>query len=121
MQHILTIDDEPQIRDILKQVLTASGYRVTDVESAPAALAVVRDDPPDLIITDLQLEESDGFDLIEQAKQLAPSTPIMLLTGVLFDPAVVQRLGEVKIAAYVDKTASLDHIVKEVRQLLPKR
>src|SRR6185369_13820307 len=99
MQHILTIDDEPQIREILTQVLTTNGYRVTDVESATAALAVVRDDPPDLIITDLQLEESDGFDLIEQVKRIAPATPVMLLTGVLFDPAVVKRLGEAKIAA----------------------
>jgi DNA-binding NtrC family response regulator len=116
MKHILTIDDETQIREILRQVLVTAGYRVTDVASADEALQVVQADPPDLIITDLQLEESDGFDVIAQMKQLRPQTPIILLTGVLFDPSVVKRLGEDKIAAYIEKTSSLERILGEVRK-----
>lgn len=118
MQHILTIDDEPQIREILGQVLSSKGYRVTDAASATEALVMVRQDPPDLIITDLQLEESDGFELIDELKAIAPRTPIVLLTGVLFDPVVAQRLREQKIAAYVEKTAPLERILQEVRQAL---
>ncbi len=121
MKHILTIDDETQIREILRQVLVAAGYRVTDVASADEALQVVQQDPPDLILTDLQLEESDGFDVIAQMKQLRPQTPIILLTGVLFDPSVVKRLGEDKIAAYLEKTSSLERILGEVKKHLAAR
>jgi DNA-binding NtrC family response regulator len=118
MQHILTIDDEEQIREILGQVLRNSGYRVTAVESAAEAVTAAQRDRPDLVITDLQLEESDGFELIDELQKIAPGVPIMLLTGVLFDPAMVKRLGEKKIAAYVEKTASLERILREVRGVL---
>lgn len=121
MQHILTIDDEDQIRDILGQVLTSKGYRVSDAATAAAALAIVRRDPPDLVITDLQLEESDGFELIDELKSIAPGIPVILLTGVLFDTEVTQRLGEHQIAAYIEKTAPLERILQEVRRVLPAK
>lgn len=121
MHHILTIDDEQNIRYLLSEVLTAGGYRVTGAETAAEGLAIVRRDPPDLIITDLQLEETDGFEFIEEVKQLAPHIPVMLLTGVLFDPMTVEQLGEKKIAAYLEKTAPLERILREVRRILEKK
>jgi CheY-like chemotaxis protein len=121
MHHILTIDDEAAIRDILRDLLISHGFRVTAVESASEGLAVVRSDPPDLIITDLQLDESDGFELIDEVKQIAPKIPIMLLTGVLFDPATIRRLAEKRIACYLEKTASLARILQEIRTILERK
>ena len=117
--HILTIDDEVQILEMLRLALTVSGYRVTGVSSAAQAMQVVLNDPPQLIMTDLQLEESDGFDVIEQVKAVAPHIPIILLTGVLFDPQVMRGPAGNKIAAYVEKTASLARILEEVKRHLP--
>lgn len=121
MHHILTIDDEAAIREILHAALLSDGFRVTAVESAHEGLAVVRADPPDLIITDVQLEESDGFEFIDDVQRIAPAIPIMLLTGVLFDPATIQRLAEKKIACYLEKTVSLARILQEVRAILGKK
>lgn len=118
-KHILTIDDETEIRELLREVLTASGYRVTGVASAVEAMQVLRDDAPQLILTDLQLEETDGFDLIDQVHAQAPQIPIILLTGVLFDRAVVDGIVGQKIAAYIEKTAPLEHILREVKRHLP--
>jgi two-component system response regulator GlrR len=117
-KHILTIDDEAVIRELLYDVLTAAGYRVTGVGSAAEALRVVHDDPPQVVITDLQLEETDGFDLIDRVKAAAPHLPIILLTGVLFDPAVIRGPVGAKIAAYVEKTEPLDRVLREVRRQL---
>lgn len=118
-KHILTVDDESQIRELLREILAASGYRVSGASSTVEAMRVVRDDPPDLIITDLQLEEGDGFDLVEQVQAVAPKLPIIMLTGVLFDPQVIRGpIGE-KIAAYVEKTAPLERVLQEVRRQLP--
>ena len=58
MKHILIVDDEAPIREILSQMLTQSGFRVTEAPSALQALSVVDSDPPDLLISDLQLEDS---------------------------------------------------------------
>ena len=118
MHHILTIDDEQSIRELLTQSLSGHGFRVTAVETAAEALAVVGRDPPDLIITDLQLEDSDGFEFIDEVKQIAPAIPVMLLTGVLFDPVTIEGFGEGKIAAYVEKTAPLSHVLQEARRLI---
>lgn len=117
-QHILTIDDEAEIREMLAEVLITAGYRVSAASTGEAALEIIRRDPPQLVIADLQLEESDGFDVIEQIKALAPRTPVILLTGVLIDPAVLQGLVGSKIAAYVKKTESLERILQEVRKHL---
>ncbi len=119
MPHILLIDDESSIRELLQEMLVPQGYRVTGVESALEASAVFSADPPDLIITDLQLEETDGFAVIDQAKAVLPDTPIILLTGVLFDRAVIMNLHEGKIAAYLEKTTPLQEILAEIRRHLP--
>lgn len=117
--HILTIDDEAEIRQLLCEALVPAGYRVTAVATAAEAVRVMRSDPPQLVITDLQLEESDGFDAVEQMKAISPSTPILLLTGVLFDEEVLRGPVGEKIAAYVEKTAPLERLLQEVRRLVP--
>lgn len=119
-KHILTVDDEPDVRDIVGEALVAAGLRVTAVSTASEAMLVVQNDPPALIITDLQLEECDGFDLVERVKAVAPNIPVMLLTGMLFDPEVVRGPVWQKIVAYVPKTSSLEKIVQTVKQHLPK-
>lgn len=118
-KHILTVDDETVVRELIGEALTAAGFRVTGVGTTQEALQVVQHDPPDLILTDLQLEDGDGFELAERVKAAAPQIPIVLLTGMLFDPEVLQGPAWAQIAAYVPKTSSLEQILQTVRQHLP--
>lgn len=118
-KHILTVDDEAEIRELLRDVLTVAGYRVSGASTLAEAMEIVRTDPPQMVITDLQLEESDGFDVIEQVKAVAPATPVILLTGVLFDEAVITRSVGRKIACYIEKTAPLEQILRQVKKFLP--
>ena len=119
-KHILIVDDEDAVRGLLSEVLDGAGYRVTGVPSVALALEAVRAGRPDLIITDLQMDEADGFELIDALQERAPGVPVILLTGVLFDHAVIARLGAGKIAAYLEKTTSLDRILAEVARQLAK-
>lgn len=117
-KHILSIDDEAPILDLIQRFLTAKGYRVTTAQTAAEARKVVETDPPDLIITDLQLEDSDGLKLVEEIHDRLPAAPVILLTGVLFDArAVEENIGK-RVSAYVDKTSSLKKLVSEVHRLL---
>ncbi len=115
---ILIIDDEPQIRDLLAQFLGGSGYAVTTASSAAEALTCVRREPPDLILSDLQLEDADGLEMIGQLKTLLPGTPVILLTGVLFDADIIRDVLNKKVASYLAKTSPLARILEEVRHLL---
>jgi len=115
---ILHLDDEAEIRDLLTQYLTARGYRVVSVSSPTEAMKAIRQEKPDLIITDLQLEDADGLEVVEQFKAVVPNTPVILLTGVLIDPQVAEETVGTKVAAYIEKTASLTKLVAEVKRLI---
>jgi CheY-like chemotaxis protein len=119
-KHIIVVDDEAVIRELLAAFLTHNGYRVTTVSSAFEAEDVSGRDKPHLVITDLQLEDSDGLEMIGRLKSFLPDTPMMLLTGVLFDPKVVREVLNKKVSCYVEKTAPLSHILKEVQRLAGK-
>ena len=116
--HLLIVDDEAEIRDLLGLFFTSQGYRVTSFASALEAVRSVQTDPPDLIISDLQLEDSDGLAMIDQLKATLPTTPVILLTGVLFDPQVFHDTLSKKVSAYLMKTSPLSRIKEEVERLL---
>jgi two-component system OmpR family response regulator len=116
--HILVVDDEAGIRELLAQCLAANGYRVTAAASASEAFKACRDEPPDLIIADLQLGDADGLEMIGKIKVILPDKPVILLTGVLFEPDVVDEVLSSKVACYLEKTSSLSRILETVRRLL---
>lgn len=120
-KHILSIDDEEIIRDLIAEFLGGHDYRVTGVSSGAEALVVIDSDPPDLIITDLQLEASDGLELIESYKAKLPEVPVILLTGMLFDSRVVEARIEPKVDAYIPKTTPLSELAKVIQRVLEKR
>ncbi len=119
-KHILLVDDEAVICELLGQFLTSSGYRISTANNAVQALQIVRADPPQLIITDLQLEDSDGLAMVDQMKAALPNpnTPVILLTGVFFDPTVFRDTLSKKVSGYVHKTAALSEILREVQRFV---
>ena len=116
--HLLIIDDEEDVRDLLHLAFTSAGYRVTAVGTPSEALRTVQADPPQLVITDLQLGESDGFDVIEQIKAATPLLPVIMLTGVIMDPEEIPPEIREKIACYIAKTTPLESILREVQRLI---
>ncbi len=118
-KHILIVDDEAPIREILALMLDQKGFRVTEAASVTEAQQVVQRDPPELLISDLQLEDSDGLMMISEIKVKLPNLPVILLTGVLFDDDVVRDMLKKSVTAYLPKTTPLAKILDEVRRILP--
>jgi two-component system response regulator FlrC len=117
-KHILSVDDEQDIRELLQESLGMQGYRVSAAATPDEARKIAKNDRPDLIILDFQIEESDGFILIDEFRKIYPNTPLMLLTGAVFGKGPVREAIEKKVASYLDKTASLAEIVSEVHRLI---
>lgn len=116
-KHILIVDDEAEIRDLLSQYLGSAGFRITAAASPVEAFAAIERDAPHLVISDLQLEESDGLAMLEKIRARLPDVPLILLTGVLFDHEVVERTLSRKVNCYIEKTAPLSHILAEIKRL----
>ena len=117
-KHILVVDDEPDIREVLTQALKMKGYRVTSAGTGEEALRLAKSDVPQLVISDLQMEDADGLELINQLKSDHPDLPVILLTGVIFDVDVVRDTISKKVSVYLDKTSTLQQVTSEVQRLL---
>lgn len=115
---ILLIDDEVDILEMLAQALSHEGYEVSMATSGLTARDAFRDGIPDLIISDLQMEDTDGFTLIEEFKKSWPDLPVILLTGVIFDPETIAETVDKKGLVYVPKTSPIRRIREEVKRLL---
>lgn len=80
---ILTVDDSPSIRMLLRFALTGQGYAVAEAEDGVAALEWLAGNArPDLMITDINMPRMDGFDLVETVRSQGPHSdvPILVLT-----------------------------------------
>jgi two-component system response regulator HydG len=116
---ILLVDDEANIRNLLVLALTRKGYEVSAADSGLEAKRLARESTPDLLISDLQMEDTDGFTLIAELKESLPQMPVLLLTGVIFDPETIAEALNKKISGYISKTESLKTILGEIHRLCP--
>jgi DNA-binding NtrC family response regulator len=119
-KHILSVDDEQGIRDILRESLTMQGYEVSTAATAEEAKKLAKANKPDLIILDFQISHSDGSILIDEFRAMYPGLPLMLLTGAVFATDAVRKTILTRVASYLDKTESLSKIFEEVERLIGK-
>lgn len=117
MKHVLIVDDEAPIREILSQMLTQARFRVSEAATEQEAIGKLEADRPDLLIADLQLEESDGLAMIAGMRARHPALPVILLTGILFDEEVVRDSISKLVTTYLPKTTPLARVLDEVRRL----
>jgi len=88
--HILVVDDIPLNRQFLKDELEDEGYLVSTAEDGEQALAIVADDPPDLILLDVMMPKLDGF---EVCRRLKSDERTILIPVVMFPPSPATRDG----------------------------
>ena len=118
-RHIMVVDDESSILEMLEAALTGAGARVTTAVDGTTALVAIVNDPPDLILLDVKMPGMDGWDLLERLSG-APRTariPVALETCVedfvSFDKA--RREG---VAAFISKPFKVAEVVETCRRIL---
>jgi DNA-binding NtrC family response regulator len=91
---ILVVDDDPEMCRLLYDVLTKEQHTVETAKNGQEALAVLSDQV-DVVITDLQLPEMVGLELMHQAKQRAPDTAVIIITafGTIESAIEAMKLG----------------------------
>jgi len=80
-QSILLVDDDPSLLKLLAVRLRASGLEVETVASAELALVAMSSQLPQLVITDLRMDEMDGLALFDYVQQRYPTLPVIILTA----------------------------------------
>lgn len=78
---VLVVDDQPDFRGMLCTAFTRAGYVVEEAGNAVVALGLLADRQFDLIVTDIIMPESDGYELIQQLRNRADRPPVIALSG----------------------------------------
>ena len=78
---ILVIDDDPKIRSTLETYLKDRGHRVSLAADGEAGLACLRSRPADIAIVDVRMPGMDGFEVLQEARQISPGTDVIIITG----------------------------------------
>ncbi len=116
-RHLLLVDDDADLLQLLSLRLTANGYRVTGVASAEAAQAQLAIDLPALVISDIRLPGKDGRALFDEIRAQYPALPVILLTahGTIPDAVEATTRGAF---AYLTKPYDAKILLGKIEQAL---
>ncbi len=78
---ILVVDDDEQIRDLLRRIMEWAGYTVIEAKNGKIAMKLQRREPADLVITDLIMPEQEGLETISCLKREFPKVKIIAVSG----------------------------------------
>ena len=88
---ILLVDDEELLRAGVQEMLEMSGYTVITATNGHEAMACLKQNAIDLVITDLVMPKMDGVDFVEQLRQIWPNVPVIVVSGSTRN--IMQRYG----------------------------
>ena len=78
---ILIVDDDDLIREFLKELLSMNNYHLIEAHNGKEGLKQVRNNNPDLVITDIVMPEMEGITFISELKTINPDLPVIAMTG----------------------------------------
>ena len=120
MALILIIDDEPQIRSMLKLMLERDGYEVAEAPDGVEGIRIYRQNPADLIITDLIMPNKDGIGVIIDLKKEFPNVKIIAMSGGGLNKPEGYLKGAKKLGAACTLTKPIDRgeMLRAIKDLL---
>lgn len=118
---ILILDDEKMVTSTLKTLLTLEGFTDTHFFNRPLeALEFLKDNQPNLIISDFKMPEMNGFEFLTEAKKLYPETCMILLTGYADKENAIKAINEVGLYKYIEKPWDNDDLIINIRNGIEK-
>jgi len=119
-QHILFIDDEPNLRGVMAERLAEHGFEVVEADSGEQALELLEGTAFDAVITDLKLPGIDGSRVVERARARYPSIVCIVISGEgkLKDAVALMKQGA---SDYLEKPLQFDELLHRLQRALAER
>jgi DNA-binding NtrC family response regulator len=115
---ILVVDDDPDIRSLIRTFLEHEGYRVNTCANADRAVHIFRRSPNiDLLITDFSMPERTGMDLAREIKTMRPSLPVLIVSGIIMAAVELEQM-RIRNWNFLPKPFSLPQLLAEVHRIL---
>jgi DNA-binding NtrC family response regulator len=118
IKNILVVDDDSLSRAFLFEALNSLGFKVTQASGAEEALARARQNPPDMVLTDLRMPGMDGVALVEKLAQEFPGLPVALITAHASIEAAVRaiRIGAVDFLMKPVTADALELVIQRIER-----
>ena len=118
---LLLVDDEPSVLSALRRLFRPHGYQVLQATSGADALALLSEQPVDLVISDMRMPAMDGASLLEAVRLRQPDTVRILLTGYADIGSTVAAINRGEIHRYIAKPWDDQDMLLVVREALKRR
>ncbi|MEU7884330.1 response regulator transcription factor [Microbispora bryophytorum] len=123
--HLLVVDDEPVVRELLAATLRFAGYEVTSAATGSQALEIARDTPPCLVLLDVMLPDMDGFEVMRRLRKLPrrlaggrpDQVPVLFLTA---RDTTQDKINGLRLGGddYVTKPFDLEELLARIEAVL---
>ena len=116
---ILVVDDEEDMRKLLKMRFEQENFNVVVADDGDVAIKMAEKEQPDLIILDIMLPKMDGYSCLKEIRKLpnAKDTPVLVLSG-KEEEKVRDLFVFQKISGYIEKPFELDNVVSKIKEIL---
>ena len=120
MAHIQIIDDEPAVKNLFEKFLRDEGYSVSMAADGREGLRMMKNQKPDLLITDIMMPEMDGLEVLQQIRVDFPGLPVIAISGgmrngtITFLP-IAKKLGA---CCALNKPVKLAELLRTVQNAL---
>jgi two-component system response regulator PilR (NtrC family) len=118
--HILIVDDELSMRELLEYMLTREGYRATSAENGRQAVALVEQYSYDLMLCDMRLGDLSGLDVLRACKKHLPNTVVIMISAYASTETAVEAMN-LGAYDYVPKPFNKDELLETVAKALKLR
>ena len=118
-KHIFFLDDEPTIREVVRETLEDSNFKVSCFSNPIECLEQLRSKKCDLLITDLKMPEKDGIELLMDAHHKAPWIPVLMITGYGDIPTAVKAM-KAGAEDFIEKPLDKKNFVRKIKSILEK-
>jgi CheY-like chemotaxis protein len=113
-KRILVADDDVMVRAALAALLESEGYAVDEAEDGREAIVRVMEDPPDLVLLDLNMPNVDGWTAFTQLDRRVPLLPVIVITA---RPNQYQEAVRLGVDAFMEKPLNIPVLLRAIRRM----
>jgi len=121
MKKILVVDDEQEIRELIKKKLEQTKYKAITAANGQEALVICKTTKPDLILLDIAMPKMDGYQTCEKLKKDkdTKNIPVLFLTGKDLDPeGLIARYKDLGACGYIPKPSTFKELLEKIKEVI---
>jgi CheY-like chemotaxis protein len=117
---VLVVDDDAQVREVVRANLELEGYTVREAANAEEGLAALEEEAPDLILLDVMMPQVDGWEMLRRVQERhgIGAIPVVMFSGKL-DEASLAEAADRGAQGFIGKPFDLRSLIEQTKQIVP--